>query len=722
MATNAQYLAANLANHYNFKQQQFNNILKYLVSQESITPGASTALIEDIQRQQSALKERRLALSRLRQSGLLADKELIVELEKIKSDLKEVTARGITDVNVAKANLERTFQSELADEEAQGQSQFNRAVNAPKAQEAFAMEVISPGATEQEIVDSVVRYYNEHLKNAHDQLGGDSVAYAQFNQGLKQHLQDVADQRGKIAGTNVAGAGDKVLAQLNIDTAETPEQARDRVNEQFQKEVISPLRPGGAGMETTARAIALGMSEESLKEIFGGQAYVDSPDARKFARAAYFSRYLPQNLDENLQPRLGGEGLTEAEFLAKLQAGDEEAQRLYNMVLQREPSEVALLSEGQYPYELYQITRAERGLDKKRGELGRALDPARRQRGYEALYQEARSIYNNLFRGGGVRDPGARQANKQRLERGGPELKQAVREVGATEDTQNIEALEAADRQAIADASGGTVRVEGDQLVNAATNEEVRTLPALVESLGAGQAAAAQVAAAANQMSKAQSVAIAKMAPQQTSPMAQTAMPSAIDRLVDAPARRDLGGAQIPTSLGKPPGLSTDIAAPLTSRAPAPYDPNVGRQLSRTRAMQGGVGFPREAPATQAALPVMPEMQVLNTAFPNDPRTQITAFASGLAQGDAITGAITDGIFGSNERITNDDILQARIQAYEQTDPFDLPDSVKRALADLGKTSKGAFTQENVEQILGSLSNNPSAKTSATTYAKIHGD
>ena len=78
MASNAQYLAANLNNHYLFKQQQFNSILKYLVSQESITPGASTALIEDIQRQQSALKERRLALSRLRQSGLLADKELIV--------------------------------------------------------------------------------------------------------------------------------------------------------------------------------------------------------------------------------------------------------------------------------------------------------------------------------------------------------------------------------------------------------------------------------------------------------------------------------------------------------------------------------------------------------------------------------------------------------------------------------------------------------------------
>jgi len=710
MATNAQYLAANLANHYNFKQQQFNQILQYLVSQESITPGASTALIEDIQRQQSALKERRLALSRLRQSGLLADKELIVELEKIKSDLKEVTARGITDVNVAKANLEKAFQSELADEEAQGQSQFNRATNAQKAQEAATMAVVSPGATEQEIVDSVVNYYNEHLKSAHDQLGGDSVAYAQFNQGLKQHLQDVADQRGRIAGRTVANAGDKVLAQLNIDTAETPEQARDRVNEQFQKEVINPLRPGTATLSTTARAVALGMSEESLDQIFGGQAYVDSPDARKFARAAYFSRYLPQNLDENLQPRLGGEGLTEAEFLAKLQAGDEEASRLYNMVLQREPSEIALLSEGQYPYELYQITRAERGLDKRRGQLGAALDPARKRSGYEALYQEARSIYNNLFRGGGVRDPGARQANMQRLERGGPELKQAVSEIGRTEDTQNIEALEPADRQAIADASGGRVAVRDDQLVDANTGEEVRTLAGLVRATGAGEEAVAQVASLAEQMRTAQSLAVARTAARQTSPMAQTAMPTAVS---------SLAGAQIPTSLAKPRGLSTDVAAPLTSRQPLgaqPPPPLVG--LSRPGVP--AAAYLRESPPTEAGLPVAPDVQILGQLYPNDPRTQRTAFATGLVQADAITGAITGGVYGSNDRITNNDMLAARIQAWEKTDPFDLPDGVKSALADLGKRSKGGFTEKNIEDILGSLSNNPTAKQSATSYAKIH--
>ncbi|MHA2243119.1 MAG: hypothetical protein ACXACE_16080, partial [Candidatus Thorarchaeota archaeon] len=578
MATNAQYLAANLANHYNFKQQQFNNILKYLVSQESITPGASTALIEDIQRQQSALKERRLALSRLRQSGLLADKELIVELEKIKGDLKEVTARGITDVATARAQLQKVFTDELEGEEAQGRSQFGSATNTAQAREAAELQVVGVNAPKSDLVDSVQKYYDDHIKARHEALGKDSVAYAQFNQQLKQHLQNIAEQRARTTNTPAQGVADEVLNRLGINSAETPDQAKQRVSDAFQKEVISPLRPGGAGMDTTARAIALGISEESLKQIFKGDVYVDSPDARKFARAAYFSRYLPQNLDENLQPRLGGEGLTEAEFLAKLQAGDEEAQRLYNMVLQREPSEVALLSEGQYPYELYQITRAERGLDKKRGELGKALDPARRQRGFEALYQEARSIYNNLFRGGGVRDPGARQANKERLERGGPELKQAVSEIGRAEDTQNIEALEPADRQAIADASEGTVTVVGEQLVNAATGEEARTLPALVEALGAGEEAAAQVAAAAERMTQAQSVAIARIAiariaPQQTSPMAQTAMPTAFDRLVSAPTQQGLAGAQIPTSLGKPLGLSTDVAEPLTSRAPMGSQP-----------------------------------------------------------------------------------------------------------------------------------------------------
>ena len=65
-------------------------------------------------------------------------------------------------------------------------------------------------------------------------------------------------------------------------------------------------------------------------------------------------------------------------------------------------------------------------------------------------------------------------------------------------------------------------------------------------------------------------------------------------------------------------------------------------------------------------------------------------------------------------------MLAARIQAWEKTDPFDLPDGVKSALADLGKRSKGGFTEKNIEDILGPLSNNPTAKQSATSYAKIH--
>jgi hypothetical protein len=113
-------------------------------------------------------------------------------------------------------------------------------------------------------------------------------------------------------------------------------------------------------------------------------------------------------------------------------------------------------------------------------------------------------------------------------------------------------------------------------------------------------------------------------------------------------------------------------------------------------------------------------MDILNTAFPSDPRTQRTAFAAGLAQANAITGAITEGVYGSTDRITNNDMLGARIQAWEKTDPFKLPDGVKSALADLGKRSKGGFTEKNIEDILGPLSNNPTAKQSATSYAKIH--
>lgn len=696
MATNAQYLAANLANHYNFKQQQFNNILKYLVSQESITPGASTALIEDIQRQQSALKERRLALSRLRQSGLLADKELIVELEKIKGDLKEVTARGITDVATAKAQLQKVFTDELRDEEAQGRSQFGSATTTSQARKAAELQVVGVNAPKSDLVDSVQNYYDDHIRARHEALGKDSVAYAQFNQQLKQHLQDIAEQRATITKTPAQGVADEVLNRLGINSAETPDQAKQRVSDAFQKEVISPLRPGRAAPDTTARAIALGMSEESLKEIFKGDVYVDSPDARKFARAAYFSRYLPQNLDENLQPRLGGEGLTEAEFLAKLQAGDEEASRLYNMVLQREPSEVALLSEGQYPYELYQITRAERGLDKRRGELGAALSPTRRQRGYEALYQEARSIYNNLFRGGGVRDPGARQANRQRLERGGPELQAAVKEVGRAEDTQYIGDLPVEEKQAIADQSDGTIVVENEEMVDTNTGEQVTTLAGLV-STTAGPEAAQAVAAQATQMTNAQAKQIARSAASVSAQPDSMAYGAAMERMRNfaLPAAGQAFGGGLPT-LAQP-------AAP----APAPMT----RQPLSIEQQQDLAIMGRE--------PTGPIAQPL----PDPIAVQKAAFGAGVTQGQAIQGEIARGGFLAPDAsgLTNEDMIEAAEDAWRQSATYTkFSASELSALKELGEISRGGFNEKNIDNILGNKSANPQAKQSAAAFAKIH--
>ena len=686
MASNAQYLAANLRNHYQFKQQQFNSILKYLVSQESITPGASTALIQDIQRQQSALKERRLALSRLRQSGLLADKDLIVEIAKIKSDLQSVTARGITDVATAKANLNKIFEDELRDEQSQGTSQFTTAVNAPNAQEDARLEVLAPSATEDEVVESVVRYYNDHLKSRHEQLGSDSVAYAQFNQSLKQHLQDIADTRSRIVGGEaMAGAGDKALAQLGITTSETPDQADTRVRAAFRKEVVDPLRAGRAGLgNTTARAIALGIDENRLQEIFTADVYTDSPDARKFARAAFFSRYLPQNLDEDLQPRIGGEGLTEAEFLAKLQDGDSEANRLYSMVLQREPSEVALLSEGQYPYELYQITKSERGLDKSRGQLGQALDPSTRRQGYESLYQEARSIYNNLFRGGGVRDPGSRRANKQRLERGGPELQAAVREVGATDDTQYIGNATPEQKAAIAAESEGKVAVSGQDLVSTATGEPVQTLAGLVIATGGGEEAAARVAAAAETFTPA---------------MTQAALAQAAQPATDF-------AMQAYSSLG---GTATD---PMSTAMPTPALPTAS--VPPTPPPRGPLNMKQ---AQELSFLGVPDTAARVNTIPDPVAIANTAFATGLNQGTAIRGQLASSSYlADKETITNDDLRTAAIQAYEGATRYDLTAAQRSTLEDLAATSGGAFTEQNIKDSLGDTSLNSAAVQAAAMY------
>ena len=710
MASNAQYLAANLNNHYLFKQQQFNSILKYLVSQESITPGASTALIEDIQRQQSALKERRLALSRLRQSGLLADKELIVELEKIKGDLKSVTAKGITDVATAKANLNKVFEDELNDEQSQGRSQYNSAVTAPKAQDAFAKEIVNPNATESEIVDSVVNYYNEHLKLRHDQLGGDSVAYAEFNQGLKQHLQDVADQRGKVAvNATGAGAGDAALKQLGIDTAETPQDAEKRVRKAFKDEVVDPLRAGGASLSTTARAVALGIDEKRLNEIFTADVYTDSPDARKFARAAFFSRYLPQNLDENLQPRLGGEGLTEAEFLAKLQDGDAEANRLYSMILQREPSEVALLSEGQYPYELYQITKAERGLDKQRGQLGKKLDPNQKRAGYESLYQEARSIYNNLFRGGGVRDQGARQANKQRLERGGPELQAAVKEVGRTEDELSIVDAPIEVKEQIAAQSEGTVRVEGEELVNAA-GEQVLTLDALVDSTAGQRAGDAIRANRASQTPATSRAALANAARVSAQPTAMeaTSMPSAIDRLISAPAQQNLMTREMPT-----PQLATASTAPA---------PSTRRIAGAQELQQAALAGQTVSPQTFERGLELDALQGIGTLNPM--AVSVAARDSGFQMAQSTKAEIDGALLASPGTVVNSNERNTALETVwtetvKRGSLADLSPDVRKNLKELAIVGKGSITDDSLKSILGDKYSDPSARQSALFYANL---
>ena len=113
MGTISDRVKQNMAMLYQFKETEFNNILSYLIEQETLSPGVATALAQDFQRRQSSLKDRRNTLGRLRQTGLEGNQQLLVEIEKLKGTIGVARAKSITDVSIAKADLEKVFQEDL---------------------------------------------------------------------------------------------------------------------------------------------------------------------------------------------------------------------------------------------------------------------------------------------------------------------------------------------------------------------------------------------------------------------------------------------------------------------------------------------------------------------------------------------------------------------------------------------------------------------------------
>ena len=427
MGSYADRLRANMTMLYQFKEAEFNNILTYLVEQEKIQPGLATALAQDFQRRQSSIKDRRNALARLRQSGLEADANLLTEIEKMKGEMSVARARNITEVSVARAGLEDTFRENLSSANTDGAVAFGRAVETRDAKTKREVAIVGgTGDFEQDVTNSAVDYVESIHLGAIEGLGGDSVAAAVYKEKLDGDLREAIENRASQSGqsVDVDKVVEAVYAQTGLSAIQDAATTRQEKQEDFE-EVKSELQAGGIRTPSEAKLLALGFTQEQADKVFGKQE-VDP----KLVSAAYYARYLPQFQEEFLDT-----GETLAAFEDRLEGGDDEANRLYDHVLGLGAADINLLSEGQYPYELYQISQAEQKLRTDREAAEDFTEQGRERKDYEDIYQEARQIYSNLFK----RRPTAGQ--KRQLEgrlEADPEMRQAVAQV-AEEDPSNFQ-------------------------------------------------------------------------------------------------------------------------------------------------------------------------------------------------------------------------------------------------------------------------------------------
>jgi hypothetical protein len=483
MSTFAEKIRADMGMLYSFKEAEFNNILNYLIQQETLQPGIATALVQDIQRQQSAIKQRRMDLAEIRQSGLAGDQSLMVAIEKIKGDIAVGRMTAVTDVNKVKAKLEEQYSKDDRAADTKATQAFTGATDPSSRQykELKNLTIVGamlPADERQMVVDSAVRYFEGVHRGTMESLGNESVAYSIYNEKLDADLQDAITNRLSMGGftrvstADAASIKDEVLVELGLDAVEDSNLQRRLARQDFE-EIKEEIKPGWAANPSKSKLIALGMDEASWEK---ATKTID----KRMASAAYYARYLPQFQEEHLKEN---ENETYSQFIDRIENNDENAIALYRHVLRMEPADIKLLSEGQYARELYDIGLAEADLATARGQYRGLSGKAKRD--YEDIYQEARQIYGSLFKRKG--SPNERKMAEQRLT--GDSRMQAAVSAIAEEDPLRLgpDVMPAEVAQAIGDAhtddllvyDKGTQGLEHD-------GQPIRTLDALFEATSEG--------------------------------------------------------------------------------------------------------------------------------------------------------------------------------------------------------------------------------------------
>ena len=451
MATGAELFRQNADLIYSTYRTEFNNILGFLIEQEQVSPGTMTAMIDDIARQETSIREGRLELERLRRAGQKEDASLMQALKEVEMRGATAYMQAQTQASIARGDLRTALSKEMMSQKEKGTSAFTSQTNSKEAKKKFNTPVTIPAVKNityaKKELEKEAAEYTEILIKGREGLEADPVGYAQYNEKMETAVRDFV--RSRVApgtgletalgwdGTGTAATSqvdknkvyDEVLANAFDQAGHAETAGVARAERKAKTELENIAKSVGAGKDPTddlnARAMALGVDKDQLSVLAKAASAADEQDAGAdiIRRAAYHSSKLP-----------GSEFAygTLAEYEAALAQGDEEALELYNLTLTKPPSFIQLLSGGEYTARMANLGEAEKALQARRDDAAK-MKAGLSDTDYRDIYANARRIYSSLFGRAGKLDARARAKEAREAVKGNKELADAVGDIAEEE-------------------------------------------------------------------------------------------------------------------------------------------------------------------------------------------------------------------------------------------------------------------------------------------------
>ena len=405
MATGSQILAAGMNNIVNTANTRYNQILSFLIQQESISPGNLTALINQIDSERVAISMERRKIQGFEEMTVEQENDLRETIKQIQGRREVANLNSRTKMSEARTKIETAILEGEQTQQGEARTRFNRATTASdynKNLQSYQTRTPTTPADAQTLVkDHMMQFYDNNLAQGRSATAGMAVATAEYDDLIEQEILDAGETNKQLGG---------LLANVDYQKAVKDAQTELGIGQVSGDEAIQQYRAEGNALAAKVGTRGITSPQDNAALITLG---FDNPDAlvptrtfdprnyeAKLGRAAFNSRLLEE--DAEIQEQYAAFG-TFADFedtLMNVNDPDHKvAQTLYNDVLFRSTGIINALADGQYPRRLLAIRDRERDLAVRQGKLDEMLDKKEKgeTRGIEDLTMEANRIYNNLY-------------------------------------------------------------------------------------------------------------------------------------------------------------------------------------------------------------------------------------------------------------------------------------------------------------------------------------